>query len=149
MKNKVNDIKISYKEKVMTSKSIAIKSSTDAGKLLFDNWDKNTIGLQEAFKVLLLNNSNKVKGIYHLSTGGITGTLVDIRILFAVILKSLSVGIILAHNHPSGKLQPSEADKQLTQKIKQAAVLFDVKVLDHLIIIPNGEFYSFSDNGLI
>ncbi|MCF6168808.1 JAB domain-containing protein [Lutibacter sp.] len=149
MKNKVNEIKISYKEKIRISKSIAIKSSTDAGKLLFEHWDKNTIGLQEAFIVLLLNNSNKVKGIYHLSTGGLTGTLVDIRILFAVILKSLSIGIILAHNHPSGKLQPSEADKQLTQKIKKAAVLFDVKVLDHLILIPNGEFYSFSDNGLI
>lgn len=149
MKNKVNEIKISYKEKITTSKSIAIKSSTDAGKLLFEHWDNNTIGLQEAFKVLLLNNSNKVKGIYHLSTGSLTGTLVDIRILFAVILKSLSVGIILAHNHPSGKLKPSEVDKQLTRKIKKAAVLFDVKVLDHLIIIPNGEFYSFSDNGLI
>jgi DNA repair protein RadC len=149
MKNKVNEIKISYKEKITTSKSNAIKSSTDAGKLLFEHWDKNTIGLQEGFKVLLLNNSNKIKGIYHLSTGGLTGTLVDIRILFAVILKSLSVGIILAHNHPSGKLKPSEADKQLTQKIKKAAVLFDVKVLDHLILIPNGKFYSFSDNGLI
>ena len=98
---------------------------------------------------MLLNNSNKVKGIYHLSTGGLTGTLVDIRILFAVILKSLSVGIILAHNHPSGKLKASNADIQLTNKIKKAAVYFDVKVLDHLILIPNGQFYSFSDNGLI
>lgn len=149
MNYNVNEIKISYKEKKTKTTANAIKSSTDAGNLLFDNWDKHTIGLQEAFKVLLLNNSNKVKGVYHLSTGGITGTLVDIRILFAVILKSLSVGIILAHNHPSGKLQPSEADKQLTQKIKKAAVYFDVKVLDHLIIIPNGEFYSFSDNGLL
>ncbi len=146
---KVNEIKISYKEKSTTSTSNAIKSSTDAGKLLFQHWDKNTIGLQESFKVLLLNNSNKVKGVYHLSTGGLTGTLVDIRILFAVILKSLSVGIILAHNHPSGKLKPSNADIQLTEKIKKAAVYFDVKVLDHLILIPTGEFYSFSDNGLL
>lgn len=149
MNNNINEIKISYKEKITTTTANAIKSSTDAGNLLFDNWDKDIIGLQEAFKVLLLNNSNRVKGVYHLSTGGITGTLVDIRILFAVILKSLSVGIILAHNHPSGKLQPSEADKQLTQKIKKAAVYFDVKVLDHLILIPSGEFYSFSDNGLL
>ena len=147
MKDKVNELKISYKEKIRTSKSIGIKSSADAGKLLFEHWDKNTIGLQETFKVLLLNNSNKVKGIYQLSTGGLTGTLVDIRILFAVILKSLSVGIILAHNHPSGKLKASNADIQLTNKIKKAAVYFDVKVLDHLIIIPNGEFYSFADNG--
>ena len=104
---------------------------------------------QESFKVLLLNNSNKIKGIYQLSTGGITGTLVDIRILFAVILKSLSVAVILSHCHPSGKLIPSEADKQLTQKIKNAAAFFDVKVLDHLIIVPNGEYYSFADEGIL
>jgi DNA repair protein RadC len=148
-KDKVNEITISYKEKVKTSTSIAIKSSQHAASILFQQWDKNTIGLQESFKVMLLNNSNKVKGIYQLSTGGLTGTLVDIRILFAVILKSLSVAVILAHNHPSGKLQPSEADKQLTQKIKKAAVLFDVKVLDHLIIIQNGDYYSFSDNAVL
>jgi DNA repair protein RadC len=96
-----------------------------------------------------LNNSNKTKGVYQLSSGGITGTVVDIRILFAIILKSLSVAIIIAHNHPSGKLMPSEADKQLTEKIKKAAAFFDIKVLDHLIITPDGSFYSFSDNGLL
>ena len=149
MKNKVNEIRISYKDKISLSKSPAIKSSADAGKLLFETWDKNTIEVQESFKVLLLNNSNKIKGIYQLSTGGITGTLVDIRILFAVILKSLSVAVILSHCHPSGKLIPSEADKQLTQKIKNAAAFFDVKVLDHLIIVPNGEYYSFADNNIL
>jgi len=149
MKNKVNEIQISYKEKIKISESKTIKSSDDARKLFFEQWDKNTISLHESFKVLLLNNSNKVKGIYQLSSGGITGTLVDIRILFAVILKSLSTGIILSHNHPSGKLVPSESDKQLTRKIKKAACFFDIKVLDHLIITPNGEYYSFSDNGLI
>jgi len=149
MKNKVNEIQISYKEKIKTLKSEAIKSSEDAGKLFFEQWDKNTIGLHESFKVLLLNNSNKVKGIYQLSIGGITGTLVDIRILFAVILKSLATGIILCHNHPSGKLVPSEMDKQLTKKIKKASVFLDINILDHLIITPNGEYYSFSDNGLL
>ena len=149
MKTKVNEIKISYKEKANISKSIAITSSEVAGRLLFEHWDKNTIELQETFKILLLNNSNKVKGIYEVSIGGITGTLVDIRILFAVILKSLSVGVILAHNHPSGKLAPSESDKNLTEKIKKAAGFFDVKVLDHLIVTPHGEYYSFSDNGLL
>ena len=149
MKDKVNEIRISYKEKRNTMNSKAIKSSDEARKLLFDNWDKNTIALHETFKVLLMNNSNKVKGVYELSNGGITGTLVDIRILFAIVLKSLSVAIILAHNHPSGNLKPSEMDKQLTQKIKKAAHLFDVKVLDHLIITPDGQFYSFSDNGIL
>tara|TARA_R110002096_G_scaffold99387_1_gene220187 strand:- start:782 stop:1231 length:450 start_codon:yes stop_codon:yes gene_type:complete len=149
MKSKVNEIQISYKEKIAMSKSQAIKSSADAGKLLFETWDKNTIGLQESFKVLLLNNANKVKGVYELSKGGITGTLVDIRILFAVVLKSVSVGIILSHSHPSGKLLPSEADKKLTEKIKNAAAFFDVKVLDHIIIVPNGDYYSFSDEGIL
>ncbi len=147
--HKINEIKVSYKEKKEVSQSLTIRSSKNAGKLLFETWDKNTIGLQETFKVLLLNNSNKIKGIYQLSTGGITGALVDIRILFAVILKSLSVGVILAHNHPSGKLLPSEADKQLTEKIKNATVFFDVKVLDHIIVVPNGEYYSFADEGIL
>ncbi|WP_117884178.1 JAB domain-containing protein [Aureibaculum luteum] len=149
MKVKVNEIRISYKEKRNIMSSKAIKSSDDARKLLFDNWDKDTIALHETFKVLFLNNSNKAKGVYELSIGGITGTLVDIRILFAIVLKSLTVGIILAHNHPSGNLNPSEADKELTQKIKKAAKYLDVKVLDHLIITPSGQFYSFADNGIL
>ncbi|MEX0313081.1 MAG: JAB domain-containing protein [Allomuricauda sp.] len=149
MKRKVNEIQISYKEKTSLSNSLSIKSSEDAGKVLFDTWDKSTIELHETFKVLLLNNSNKVKGVYELSKGGITGTLVDMRILFAVVLKSLSIGILLAHNHPSSKLQPSEADKQLTAKIKQAAKFFDVNVLDHLIIAPDGNYFSFADNGIL
>jgi len=99
--------------------------------------------------IVLLNRSNKVKGIYPLSHGGITGTLVDMRILFAIVLKTLSVGIILAHNHPSGQLKASEMDKQLTQKIQRAAQLFDVKVLDHIILAPEGSYYSFADNGLM
>jgi DNA repair protein RadC len=149
MKDKVNEIQISYKEKASTLKSPKIKSSKDTAELLFEHWNENTIGLQETFKVLLLNNSNKVKGVYELSNGGITGTMVDLRILFAVVIKSLSVGIILTHNHPSGKLKPSEADKNLTKRIKKAASYFDIMVLDHVIIAPNGEHYSFADNGLI
>ncbi len=149
MKGKVNEIKISYMESVIPSLRKEISSSKDAFELLYGNWNKNTIGLHETFKVVLLNNSNKVKGIYQLSQGSITGTMVDLRILFAVIIKSLSVGIILTHNHPSGKLKPSETDKQLTEKIKKAATFFDIKVLDHLIIAPDGTYYSFADNNLL
>ena len=149
MNTKVNEIQISYKEKIAISKLQTIKSSADAGKLLFETWDQNTIGLHETFKVLLLNNSNKVKGVYELSKGGITGTLVDMRILFAVVLKSASVAIILSHCHPSGKLLPSEIDKKLTEKIKNAADFFDVKVLDHIIVVPGGQYYSFSDEGIL
>jgi len=149
MEHSVNEIQISYREKLSTLKSLSITNSKDVGALLFKNWDPDTIGLHETFKILLLNRSNKVKGIYPLSHGGITGTLVDLRILFAIVLKTLSVGIILAHNHPSGQLKASEPDKQLTQKIQQAAQLFDVKVLDHIILAPDGRYYSFADNGLM
>lgn len=149
MEHSVNEIRISYREKPSTLKSLSITNSNDVGRLLFENWDTDTIGLHETFKILLLNQSNKVKGIYPLSIGGITGTLVDIRILFAIILKTLSVGIILAHNHPSGQLRASEQDRQLTQKIKQAAQLFDVKVLDHIILAPDGSYFSFADHGLM
>ncbi len=149
MKGKVNEISISYKERTNLSQAPNIKSSTDAAEVLYELWDKNNIELFESFKVLLLNNSNRVKGVYELSKGGITGTLVDMRILFATVLKSLSVAIILAHNHPSGKLQASNSDIELTKKIRDAAELFDIKVLDHLIITPNGNYYSFADNNII
>lgn len=149
MKAKVKEIKISYREKRSTFNADGVKNSSDAATLIFKQWDKDTIGLHESFKVVLLNNSNKVKGIYQLSIGSITGTIVDIRILFAVVIKTLSVGIILVHNHPSGKLLPSEVDKQLTTKIQKAAKLFDINVLDHLILVPNGDYFSFADEGIL
>lgn len=149
MKNKVNEIKISYKGGLKSSMWQKISSSKDAAQLLFEDWDKDTICIYETFKIVLLNNNNKVKGICQISQGGITGTMVDMRILFAVILKSLSVAIILTHNHPSGTLKPSDADKQLTSKIKKASRLFDIRVLDHLIFAPDGDYYSFSDDGIL
>ena len=149
MKTKVNEISIKYQGNFKMKQAPKITSSNSAVELLFESWDKDRIGLQECFKVMLLNNSNKVKGIFEVSTGGITGTLVDVRILFAVILKSLSTSIILAHNHPSGNLKPSEADKQLTSKIKNASEFLDIKLLDHLIIIPDGDYFSFADEGIL
>lgn len=149
MKNEVNEIKISYCERLGTIESESVQTSDLIAKLLFENWNKDTIGLHETFKVILLNNGNKVKGVYQASSGGITGTLVDLRILFAVILKSLSTAIILAHNHTAGTLSPSEADIQLTKKIQKAGNLFEIRVLDHLIISPTGDYFSFMDNGIL
>lgn len=149
MKSKVNEIKVSYSERIKSDFWHQIKSSMDAAELLYDHWDSNTIGLHESFKVILLNNNNKVKGIYQLSKGGITGTMVDLRILFAVVLKTLSVGIILTHNHPSGTLKVSSTDREITQKIKKAAELFDIKLLDHIVLVPNGDYYSFADEGIL
>ena len=149
MKLQVNEIKISYKGGIKSSNWHKIEKAEDAAELIYGDWDKDTIAIQEIFKVVLLNNSHNVKGIYQLSQGGITNTLIDLRLLFAVILKSLSVAIILSHNHPSGNLQPSEADVKLTKKIKKASELFDIRVLDHLIFAPDGDYYSFSENGIL
>ncbi len=149
MKAQVNEIKISYKGGLKSSMWHKIGNSEDAAELLYEDWDKDTIALQETFKVVLLNNSNKVKGVYQISQGGITGTLVDLRILFAVVLKTLSVAIIITHNHPSGKLEASKTDITITNKIRKAAELFDIRVLDHLIIVPNGDYYSFADNSML
>lgn len=102
----------------------------------------------EEFWVLFLNNSNKVVAKSQISKGGLTATIVDIRLVFKSALELASVGIIVCHNHPSGKLQPSGADKQLTQKIKEAGTILDIKLLDHLIITEKA-YFSFADEGLL
>ncbi|PRX56239.1 JAB domain-containing protein [Flagellimonas meridianipacifica] len=145
----INEIEVSYRHEIPASLWKKIGSSADAAEVLYEHWDKGTIGLQESFKVVLLNNGNRVKGIYEISKGGITGTMVDLRILFAVILKSLTVGILLCHNHPSGTLKPSANDKSITKKIQNASKLFDIQVLDHIILAPDGSYYSFADDGCI
>jgi DNA repair protein RadC len=111
-------------------------------------FSEDTISLQEQFIVIFLNHANDVIGIYLASKGGISGTVVDVRIILGIALKSAAVGIILAHNHPSGNLQPSNADLSLTAKLKASALLMDINVLDHLIIAGNKDsFYSFADEG--
>lgn len=102
----------------------------------------------EEFWILYLNNSNKVIYKSQLSKGGITGTVVDIRLIFKVALEQNATGIILSHNHPSGVLIPSEADKQVTRDVKSAGNNLDIKVLDH-IIVTEKSYYSFADNDLL
>ena len=102
----------------------------------------------EEFWVIFLNNSNKVVHKRRLSMGGITGTIVDIRILFKIALEYESVGIILCHNHPSGKLKASDEDKLLTKNVQSAAEILDINLLDHIIITEQG-FLSFAEEELI
>jgi DNA repair protein RadC len=101
----------------------------------------------EEFWVLFLNNSNKVISKSQLSKGGIEGTIVDARMVFKLALETGATGLILCHNHPSGALHPSEADKEITKKLKMAGECLDVKVLDHLIITET-KYYSFVDEGI-
>ena len=101
----------------------------------------------EEFWVLYLNNSNKVIYKAQLSKGGITGTVVDIRIVFKMAFEQNATGLILSHNHPSGKLIASEADLKITKRIKEAGQKLEIQVLDHIIITENG-YLSFQDEGI-
>ncbi|MEW2922893.1 MULTISPECIES: RadC family protein [Flavobacteriaceae] len=102
----------------------------------------------EEFWIVYLNNSNKVIHKSQLSKGGITGTLVDVRLVLKQALDLGAVGIILAHNHPSGALKPSAADKQITQKLKKASEALDIKILDHIILAQH-HYFSFADQGIL
>ena len=103
---------------------------------------------QEVFAVMFLNRANRMNQLEVVSMGGLTGTVADPRIILKKALEEDAVSIVLCHNHPSGSLKPSRADEQLTQKIKEAAALFDIRVIDH-IIVTQGGYYSFADEGMI
>ena len=142
--NQIAEISISYTPS--RNKQTKIQSSEDAYKVFKSFFAKGTIALQEQFVVMYLNNSHQVLGIYPASTGGITGTVADIRLILGVALKTASTAMVIAHNHPSGNLKPSKTDEVLTQKLKNAAALLDVNLLDHLIV-SNNSYCSFADEG--
>ena len=144
---RVAEIEVSYRPAI-ASKPI-VKGALDAFTHLRAFYPDDTISLQEQFVVAYLNKASRVLGIYKASTGGISATIADPRLIFGVGLRICAYGIILSHNHPSGNISPSRQDVELTQKIKEGARIFDMKVLDHLIISPQGEYYSFANEGLL
>lgn len=144
--SEVSEIQVSYKPNKIASSKIA--TSFDAVQIIRKFWNQETIEMQEEVKVILLNNSNCVLGIYNLSKGGITSSLVDVRLVLSVALKCLSPGIILVHNHPSGNLKPSSADLDIVKKLKESCKIMDINLLDS-IIITKESFMSFADDGLL
>jgi len=144
----IPQVRLVYTFNETLSERKVVTRSEDAFDVFFQSWDKETIDHHESFKVLLLNRGNNVLGIASISEGGTAGTVVDIKIIFQYALLSHASSIILAHNHPSGNLKPSDADIEITKKIKEAGQLFTINVLDHLILV-NSSYYSMQDNGLI
>ena len=141
----VSEVKISYLNKLQAADRPCIRTSYDAANLFRENWSDD-IELFEEFLVLFLNKANQATGLFRASRGGISGTVVDVRIIFVAALKALASAIIIAHNHPSSNLKPSEMDISLTRKICQAGEMLNIPVLDHIIITRN-DYYSFSDDG--
>lgn len=144
----VAEVELLYRSTVKPALRPKITSSRTAYEVLLPGWDQNKIEFVEQFKVLLMNTANKVLGIYEMSTGGVAATVVDAKLIFSAALKANASGIILSHNHPSGNLQPSSADINLTKKLDEGGKFLDIRVLDHLIVTPDG-YYSFRDEGLL
>ncbi|CAI2768159.1 JAB domain-containing protein [Flavobacterium collinsii] len=144
----VSEIELIYKTKVKTADRPQIKSSRDAYKIALASWDPDKIEFFEQFKIILMNQAYKVLGIYEVSSGGITGTLVDLRLIFSAALKANATCLMMVHNHPSGQAKASEADRQMTRKVREAGKLLDIALIDSLIITPE-IYYSFVDDGAL
>ena len=144
--SQVSEIQVSYTPNLLVDMSI--KNSKKSFELILNEWELETLQMQEEVKIILLNRSNKVLGIYSLAKGGLTSCIVDVRIILSIALKTLATGIILVHNHPSGNLKPSKADLDITKKLKNSCDLLDISLLDHLIITKDN-YFSFADEGLI
>jgi DNA repair protein RadC len=140
------EIEISYNPKYKVSELPMVDSSNRAYIYLKDIFP--SLGYREYFYILCLNRSNKVLGYCQISMGGISGTVTDVRMIMQTALKSNASAIILAHNHPSGNTEPSDADKKITSKIKEAGQLLEIAVLDHLILTSE-TYLSFADEGLM
>lgn len=142
----VAEIKVSYSTNQVDK--VKLTNCAEVFEFILSKWDLDIIEFQEECKLILVNRANFVLGIYELSKGGITGTVVDIRVILSVALKCNASGIILVHNHPSGNMKPSEADKKITQKLYNACELLELVLIDHFIVSKNG-FFSFKQDGLI
>jgi DNA repair protein RadC len=143
---KVNVVSLCYKQKYDTTDYPIINNSKKAADILFQSWDKDTIALEEQFKVLYLNVRNQVIGLYTVSVGGLTGTVVCNKKVLACGLKIVASGMIIAHNHPSGNKKLSEQDRKITKSLQEAGRIMNINVLDHIIVLPNGDYTSFADN---
>ncbi len=144
----VAEIQLSYKPAMKASERPKIASPREAVEILRTHWDEGKIELLEQFKLLLTNRANKVLGLFNVSSGGISGVEVDPRLVFVAALKAGASGMILAHNHPSGNLEPSQPDRDLTKKISQGCKLLDIVLLDHVILTAEG-YFSFADEGIL
>jgi len=143
----IAEISINYKPLYKASELKKVSNSKGAADFLREVWS-DRIQYVEEFYILLLNRTNFIIGFLKVSEGGTTGTVVDPKIVFQGALKSNALGIIMAHNHPSGNLKPSDADIALTRQLKEAGKTMEIPILDH-IILTDESYFSFADEGII
>ena len=141
---KVSEVEMVYKSKIADKPQLS--SSEKMYQALMENWDMNQIDYRETSKLVLLNRAMRCLGIITLSEGGLNDTMVDVRMAMQAALLANASVIVLSHNHPSGQLTPSGADDKLTQQIKQAGEMLNIKLVDH-IIVTRDRYYSYCDEG--
>lgn len=145
----IAEVQAVYLPPIPSSRRPKIVCSRDSAAILKQEWNHNLIEYQEEFKIILLNRGNRVLGLANISMGGQAGTLADPKVIFTRALIASAASIILAHNHPSGNLKPSQADITMTENLVKGGKILDITVLDHIILSPEGDYYSFADEGLI
>lgn len=141
---KVAEVELAYKPKVKPA--VRLATSEDCYNYLLNTYKDSEIEYRESFKVIFLNNSLKVIGWLTASVGGLNETMVDIRIVLQAVLLCNASLIICGHNHPSGSIKPSSPDDKLTERLKKACDVMNIRMLDHLIITPE-TYYSYNDEG--
>lgn len=147
--SRISEIELVYKKTIKSDDLPVITRSTEANKILRELWS-NRIELCEEFIVVVLNNANKCLGWVKVSQGGLTGTVVENKLILVTAIKSAATGIIIAHNHPSGNIIPSNADIAITKRLNECCKLFDISLIDHIILSGDTEkYYSFADEGNI
>ncbi|MEA5426395.1 JAB domain-containing protein [Arcicella lustrica] len=144
----MSEIEIIYKNKTPYHDRLKIDAPWVAYDVLHSTWDAGKIELLEQFKIMLLDHRCNCLGISEVGSGGMSGVIIDTKIVFATALQAKANRLILAHNHPSGVLEPSDADILMTRRMVKAGQILDLPVVDHLIVTPHG-YYSFSENGHI
>ena len=143
--NNISEVQISYRPSREVFSNIIINKSTQASEIFQKIWSSD-LEYKEEMNIILMNRANKILGYNRVSTGGTTGTVVDLKVLFQLILKTNTQAFVIAHNHPSGNLKPSIQDRKLTEKVKEISRLLDVSFLDHMILSA-GSYYSMADEG--
>ena len=145
---KSNFPQITLKLKKGETLNCKITASIDAANLFRKIWDVDSLPVYESVIAIFLNRQNNTIGWLKVSQGGLTGSVIDVRLILATALNCLASGIIMCHNHPSGNLQPSEQDVAMTKKLKQSGEIMDIIVLDHLILTEES-YFSMTENGII
>ncbi len=145
----VSEIDVGYKAGYKLSERPQFTQSLAVNNFAHGIWNHEEIAFREEMKAVYLDRGNRVLGVRTISKGGSAGTVSDVKHILGIGMKANASGVILLHNHPSGSTKPSKADKKITDKVSFAGDLCDILLLDHLIITPEGDFYSFADEGNI